>query len=133
MSMPDELIAEAVLGVHVMVIGFNVAGLIVIPLGGWLGWRMVRVGWLRLLHLAMLGVVAGQAIAGRACFLTVWQNELSGGGAVAEPLIMRLVDGVIYWNLPIWVFAVFYSLVFLYVLGLTVMVPFGRRFLAVGR
>jgi hypothetical protein len=124
---PDNALAVAILAVHLAVIGFNVIGLLVIPLGAWLRWRIVRVAWLRLLHLAMLAVVAGQAIAGRACFLTVWQNELSGNGQVAEPLIMRWVDGLIYWNLPIWVFAVLYSLVFLYVLGLTFFVPFGLK------
>lgn len=125
--MLDNKIAAAVLGLHLIVIAFNVAGLILIPVGAWLRWRIVRVGWLRLLHLAMLGVVVGQALAGRACFLTVWQNELAVGDQPAQPLIMHWVDGFIYWHLPMWVFAIMYSIVFLYVLALTVLVPFGRR------
>jgi len=75
----------------------------------------------------MLGIVAGQALGGRACFLSVWQNELAGGGQPAQPLVMHWVDGLIYWNLLMWVFAAMYSVVFLYVLALTVLVPFGRR------
>jgi hypothetical protein len=119
--------AQAILAVHVLIIGFNVAGLVVIPLGAWLGWRIVRIAWLRLLHLALLAVVAGQVLAGRACILTIWQNDFSGAGQAATPLIMGWVDHLIYWNLPLWVFAVIYSLVFLYVLLLTMLVPFGRR------
>ena len=130
--MLDIKIAEAVLGLHLIIIAFNVAGLIVVPVGALLGWRVVRVAWRRLLHLAMLGVVVGQALAGRACFLTVWQNELADGGQPAQPLIMHWVDSLIYWNLPIWVFAWLYSLVFLYVLALTVLVPFGTRGLGGG-
>jgi hypothetical protein len=120
-------LANAILAVHLAVIVFNVAGLIVIPLGAWLGWRIVRVGWLRLFHLALLAVVAAQALAGHACILTIWQNELTGNRQMPEPMVMRWVDRVIYWNLPIWVFAMIYSFVFLYVVALSVFIPFGRR------
>jgi hypothetical protein len=126
-AMPDTKIAETILGLHLIIITFNVAGLVVIPLGAWFGWRIVRIAWLRLLHLAMLAIVAGQALAGRACILTVWQNGLTGARQPVQPLIMRWVDRAIYWNVPIWGFAILYSVVFLYVLMLTVLVPFGRR------
>lgn len=121
------LLAEAILAVHLVVIAFNVAGLIVIPIGAWRGWRLVRIFWLRLLHLALLAVVAGQALAGRACFLTLWQDELTGRAAAAPPLIMRFVDRLIYWDLPMWVFTAIYVAVFLYVVALSLLVPFGRR------
>jgi hypothetical protein len=130
--MLDSKIAMVVLGLHLMIITFNVVGLIVIPIGAWLGWRIVRVAWLRLLYLAMLAIVAGQALAGRACFLTDWQNKLTGSGQRTQPLIMRWIDGLIYWNLPMWVFAVMYCFVFLYVLALTVLVPFRRQGLGLG-
>ncbi|HUZ32935.1 MAG TPA: DUF2784 family protein, partial [Xanthobacteraceae bacterium] len=72
-------LALAVLAAHVAVIAFNVFGLVVIPLGGWLGWRFVRILWWRALHLALLAVVALQALFGRACFLTLWQAALQQG------------------------------------------------------
>ena len=122
--MPDAKIAEAILAIHVVVIAFNVAGLVVIPVGAWLGWRLVRIAWLRLSHLAMLLIVTGQALAGRACILTIWQDELAGNSQPAQPMIMHWVDRLIYWNLPMWVFAVMYSVVFLYVVALTALVPF---------
>jgi hypothetical protein len=75
-----------------------------------------------------MAVVAGQALAGQACFLTIWENELTGNRTAPEPMIAHWVDGLIYWNVPIWGFAIFYSVLFLYVVGLTVLVPFGRRF-----
>jgi len=118
-------LAEAILALHLVVIAFNVAGLIVIPIGAWRGWRLVRIVWLRLLHLVLLAVVAGQALAGRACVLTLWQDELTG--RAAAPLVMRVVDGFIYWDLPMWVFTTIYVAVFLYVVALSLFVPFGRR------
>ena len=114
--------AEAVLALHLVVIGSNLFGLVATPLGAWVGWGFVRVRWWRLLHLASLALVAVQAVAGRACFLTLWQDELAGQGPGA-PLIARAVNSVIYWPLPLWVFAALYVVVFLYALGLYRLVP----------
>ncbi len=119
--------AEAVLLIHLVVIAFNALGLLVIPVGAWLGWRIVRIPWLRLLHLGSLAIVAGQALAGRACFLTIWQNRLAGRSDGVPPLVMRWVDGLIYWNLPLWFFAGLYTAIFLYVLALSLLVPFWPR------
>jgi hypothetical protein len=120
------VLAAAILAVHAAIIAFNVAGLLVIPVGAVMGWRLVRIAWLRLLHLALLAIVAGQALAGRACILTIWQQSLSGGLST-QPLMISWVDRLVYWNLPFWVFTVIYSAVFLYVAALSFLVPFGRR------
>lgn len=113
----SALLGQSVLAIHLAVIAFNIAGLIVIPLGAALGWRWVRVMWWRVLHLASLGATAAQAVLGRACFLTDWQDGLTGGGA-RDPLVMRWVNSVIYWPLPMWAFTVGYVAVFAYVVGL---------------
>lgn len=110
------------LAIHLGVIAFNVAGLVVIPVGARLGWAWVRLRWLRLLHLGSLAVVALQAVLGEACFLTAWQDDLTGGGE-ADPLIMRTVNALIYWDLPMWVFSAMYVAVFAYVLALWKLVP----------
>jgi hypothetical protein len=116
------VLGALVLGVHVTVIAFNVAGLIVIPMGAKLGWGLVRRRGLRLLHLASMGVVALQAALGRACLLTDWQDALTGAGR-SDPLIMRAVNRLIYWPLPIWVFTAAYLAVFAYVVVLWRAVP----------
>ena len=114
--MPDVEIATAIVAVHFIIIAFNVLGLFVIPLGA----------WLRLAHLGLLAIVAGQALMGRACILTIWQHELIGGTAAPQPMIMHWLDGLIYYNIPIWVFSIIYTAVFLYVVALSLLVPFGR-------
>jgi hypothetical protein len=125
--MSNLQIAETILAIHLLIIAINVAGLIVIPLGAWLGWRIVRVAWLRLLHLSMLAIVVAQALAGQACILTIWQEDLNGQAAPVQPMIMHWVDRLIYWPLPFWAFTVMYAGVFLYVLALTLLVPFWGR------
>ena len=130
--MPTDQLAAAVLAAHLLVIGFNVFGLVAVPLGAWRGWAWVRLRWWRWLHLGSLAVVALQALAGRACFLTLWQDDLEGGEA-ATPLIARWVNGFLYWDLPLWVFAAAYLLVFAYALAMFRLVPVRTRRRAASR
>ncbi len=123
LAAPDLGLADGVLALHVAIILFNVFGLIAIPLGAWFGWRFVRIGWWRLLHLLALAVVAVQAVAGRVCVLTLLQDQLLGQHGSAPPLIMRWVDRVIFWPLPLWFFTGLYVLVWLYVIALWWWVP----------
>jgi len=116
-------LAAAILAAHLAIILFNLFGLIVVPLGAICGWRFVRVRWWRLLHLVSLAAVAAQAVFGRACILTIWQAALTGEPGRPTPLIMGWVNRVIYWPLPLWVFAAFYLLVFGYALALLWLVP----------
>ena len=109
--------AELVLAIHLAVIAFNLAGLAVIPLGAHLSWRWTRILWWRALHAASWAIVALQAILGRACFLTLWQGQLAGAGP-QPPLVARLVNRLIYWPLPIWLFSGLYLLLFAAVLAL---------------
>lgn len=115
--------ALAVLALHLLVILFNLFGLVAVPLGAWRRWAFVRVFWWRALHLASLAVVALQAVFGRACFLTVWQHTLARGGGEAQPLIAGWINRLIFWPLPLWVFAVIYVAVGLYALALWWWVP----------
>ncbi len=100
--------ALLVLAVHLAIIAFNVAGLVLIPLGGWRGWRFVRRRDLRLLHLLSLTVVALQAVLGRACFLTILQSRLEGHGTRPPPLLAHWVDRLVYWPLPLAFFTALY-------------------------
>ena len=124
-SLPID-IAEAILWFHVVVIAFNVFGLVAIPLGAWSGWKFVRVFWWRALHLGLLGIVALQAVLGRACFLTIWESDFlrrAGEAASNEPLIRRWVSQAIYWPLPLWFFAMLYVAVCAFTLLLWWLVP----------
>lgn len=113
----NAALGQFVLAVHVAVIAFNIFGLVAVPLGKWRGWRWVRGFRWRAAHIASLALVALQAVLGRACFLTDWQQALTGA-AETEPLIMRWVNSLIYWELPMWAFGAAYVAVFAYALWL---------------
>jgi hypothetical protein len=122
----DVLLAQAVLTLHVGVILFNIFGLIAVPLGAVLHWDFVHLFWWRALHLASLVVVAIQAMLGEACFLTYWQSDLlraAGQSGSEEPLIQRTIEGLIFWPLPLWVFAAGYVAVLIYTIALWKLVP----------
>lgn len=121
------MLAALILAVHVFIIAFNLFGLVVVPLGAWLGWNFVHAPLWRLLHIASLGITALQSALGRACFLTVWQSFLSGESENPEPLVMQWVNSVIFWPLPIWAFMLIYALGFAYVLALLWLVPLRWR------
>lgn len=121
------MLAALILAVHVAIILFNLFGLVAIPLGGWRGWDWVHRPLWRLLHLASLAVVALQAALGRACFLTIWQAVAESGQQAPEPLIMRWVNSLVYWPLPLWVFTLIYLAIFAYALALLWLVPLRRR------
>lgn len=78
--------------------------------------------WWRLAHLLSLALVAVQALLGRVCFLTLWQADLAGAAQV-QPLIAGWVNRLIYWPLPLWVFAAGYTVIFVYVVVLWFLVP----------
>ena len=125
--MQNELwLAQVILVVHILIIAFNVFGLIAIPLGAWRGWRWVRIFWWRALHLAALLVVAVQALLGRACFLTIWQSELqeaAGRQGYRLPLIQTWIDHLLFWHLPMSFFTSIYVLIWIGVLLLWWKVP----------
>ena len=116
-----------ILAIHLGIVLFNVGGLILIPLGAARGWALVHAPVWRLLHVGSWTVVAVQAVLGRACFLTDWQFAAEGAGTEPEPMIMRWVNAILYWPLPLWVFALIYLLAFGCVLLLLKLVPIRRR------
>lgn len=109
--------AQVVLAIHLAIIGFNLFGLIIVPIGAWRRWAFVRAPIWRLAHVLSMAAVAVQAAAGRACFLTDWQDELAGA-PTGQPLIMQWVNSVIFWPFPMWAFEALYLVLFAYTLAL---------------
>ena len=107
------LAADALLVLHVLVVVFIVAGLVLVCAGGFLGWSWVRNPWFRILHLIAIGVVVVQAWAGELCPLTEWEQALrlrAGDVAYTGSFIAHWLGELLYWEAPMWVFALCYSL-----------------------
>jgi hypothetical protein len=76
-------LADFILVTHGAFVAFVVIGLVAIWVGWWRAWRFIRNRWLRLAHLTAICIVAAQALGGRVCPLTEWENQLrvlAGGG-----------------------------------------------------
>src|SRR5579871_4829817 len=101
------MIADAILVVHFLIVLFIVGGLIAVWLGAALAWQWIRNRWFRYAHLAAIIFVAGEALIGMACPLTVWEDMLRGG-ARPDSFIGRWVRAVLFYQAPEWVFTVAY-------------------------
>jgi len=111
--MPYQLLADAVLTLHVALVVFVVGGLVAIVLGNRRGWSWVNRFWLRVAHLAAIGIVAAESWFGAVCPLTTLEMSLrvragasSYGGSFVEHWLQRLL----YYEAPEWVFIAAYTL-----------------------
>ena len=118
----NPALGQLVLAIHLAVIAFNVLGLVAIPLGAKLGWTWVRIRWWRALHVVSWVVVAVLPIGQEA---GAAEDGLTGDGA-QDPLVMRWVNALIYWDLPMWAFTALYLALFATVLALWKLVPPNR-------
>lgn len=104
-------LADSVATIHAAYVAFVVFGLAAILLGFFAGWRWVRNGYFRLLHLAAILAVSAEALAGWTCPLTTLENVLRRRGGEASyggDFIGRWVDWLIFYNAPLWVFTILY-------------------------
>ncbi len=123
------MLADIVLVVHVAVVLFNVGGLIAIwlaALGDWapLGW--VRNRRFRFVHLGALGFVTIEALLGMTCPLTHledWLRDTEG----QRGFIARWLHHWLYWDFPLWGFALAYLSVFLLAVAAWWVVPPAKK------
>ncbi len=104
--------ADLVLMVHFAFILFVVAGLLVILIGGFRGWNWIRNPWLRVLHLAGIGLVVAEAWLGVVCPLTTLEmrlREKAGDTTYAGTFIAHWLQKLLYYDAPPWVFIVCYT------------------------
>lgn len=110
------MLADGVFLLHALIVLFNAGGLLVIFIGGLLGWAWVRHRGFRMAHIALMGLVTVEAIFGLACPLTLLEDWLRGV-ATEQSFVQRWVSALIYWNAPPWVFVLLYIAVLLAVIG----------------
>lgn len=107
------LFADAILALHVGIVGFVVLGTLAILAGGPLGWRWVRNRAFRIAHLALMAFIALQAWLGKVCPLTEWEQALrrqAGQDAYTESFIEHWLSQLIFFDLPWWSFVAAYTL-----------------------
>ena len=101
--------ADALLVLHFGIVVFIVGGLILVWIGAAVQWPWIRNPWFRYAHLAAIVFVAGEAMLGFACPLTIWEDMLRGG-VRPESFVGRWVYRLLYYRAAEWVFATAYAL-----------------------
>jgi hypothetical protein len=76
-----DVLADVVGVAHFVLIVFVLLFLVLILVGWPLGWQWTRNFWLRLLHLTVIVIIAGQEFTGIECPFTTVERELRGGPA----------------------------------------------------
>lgn len=103
----EAVLADAILAVHAAFVLFVVGGLAATWAGIAAGARFAFNPWFRGLHLAAIGFVVLEALAGVMCPLTVWEHALRGT-PTDQGFIQRWVHAWLYWHWPAWVFTALY-------------------------
>ncbi len=121
-----RLLADGIVLVHFGYIAFVVFGLAAIVVGLAFRRDWARNFWLRLAHLAMIGIVVIQAWAGIVCPLTTLENRLRVAGG-QEPYALDFIESwthrIIFFRAHPWVFIASYSAFGLAVLATFVLAP----------
>ena len=110
------MLADLILILHACVVLFNVGGLMLIVIGGPLGWRWVRHRGFRIAHVSLMGFVTVETILGMTCPLTLledWLRDVATGAG----FVQRWTSAMIYWSAPLWVFALLYTAFLLAILA----------------
>lgn len=99
--------ADAILVVHAAFVLFVVLGLPATWIGIALDRPFARHFGFRATHLAAIGFVVVETLAGYACPLTLWEDALRG--VTGEPgFVERWIHAWLFWRAPPWVFATIY-------------------------
>ena len=102
-------LADVILVLHFGFVLFVVGGLALIWIGAAAGWRWVRNIWFRVAHLAAIVFVAGEALVGVWCPLTIWEDALRGVHG-EKSFVARWIHRLMFYDFPGWMFTVAYVL-----------------------
>ncbi len=119
-----NFLADVVLVIHFSYVLFVVVGQVLTMVGWWRGWMWTRYFSFRIAHLACIAIVVLQSWLGIVCPLTILEYQLRrlSGTATDEQAMIFIgywVNQLLFYQAPMWVFALCYS-----VFGLLVMLTF---------
>ena len=110
--MPCQTLVNIVLLLHFTVVIFVVLGLPAVLVGNRRGWDWTNHLWWRVAHLLVIGVVVLQAWLGRCYGFTVLESSLrekAGQVGYERSFIAYWVQRLLYYEGPLWIFALVYT------------------------
>lgn len=111
-DLPYQLLADAVLTLHVGVVAFVVGGLLLVLVGNLGNWRWVNALWFRLAHLFAIAFVIAEVWLDITCPLTtleMWLRTKAHATTYSGSFIEHWAQRVLYYEAPSWVFVFGYS------------------------
>lgn len=120
------MLADTIVVIHLFIMVFITAGLPLIYIGAARRWTWIRDWRWRVTHLAAIGLVAAESLAGIVCPLTLWEDALRGQQS-KEGFIERWVDRILFYDFPAWVFTIAYTVFAALVVATWFAVPPRRR------
>ena len=121
-----QFLADVILVIHALFVGFVVFGLLFTVIGAVKQWRWIRNPWFRVAHLIAIGIVVVQAWLGSACPLTIWENSArraAGSIAYSSSFIQHWLHQIIFYDFAPWVFTLTYTLLGMLVVLTWVLAP----------
>jgi hypothetical protein len=114
-----SLLGDLVLLVHLAFVAFVVLGFVLIWIGYCCRWSFVRDLWFRIAHLAAIGFVLVESLAGFVCPLTTWENQLriyaGEGSAYSDSFIQHWFGRILFQDWSEQTFTILYAAFFLFV------------------
>jgi hypothetical protein len=110
-NMNNLLLADIIAVIHLGYVVFVILGFVLIVLGISFKWKWVRNLWFRIIHLVTIAAVALEAILGVNCPLTVLEFSLRYGISPSDrrvSFVGKLVDSILYYDAPAWLFTIIY-------------------------
>ncbi len=120
MQNPWMLLADAVLVLHVGIAAFIVIGPFYFIAGNVWTWPMANALWLRIAHLAAIGIVVGEVLLGVDCPLTTLEMTLramAGASGYDGGFIEHWLQRLLFYQAPPVVFASAYCAFGVFVLA----------------
>ena len=106
------LAADVILFLHVLIVVFNIFGLILIIIGYFLKWSWVRNPWFRFAHIAAISVVIVQSWFGAICPFTTLEMTLrskAGETVYQGTFISHWLESILYYHATPWFFVIIYT------------------------
>jgi hypothetical protein len=109
------ILADLTAVVHLAYILFVLIGQVLVLLGWFRGWGWTRQCLFRLLHIAAIALVVIEVWGEIDCPLTLLENylrTLAGQSVYTSSFISYWVGWLIYYDAPVWVFTLLYTVFF---------------------
>jgi len=128
--MSDLLLADIIAIIHLGYVIYVILGFVLIVVGIICRWKWIRNLAFRITHLLAIVGVACEALLGVNCPLTVLEFKLRYASNFSEEkvsFIGTIIDSLLYYNAPMWLFTIIYAAFALLVIITFIIAPPVRK------